>query len=117
LEFCFSCKRFDTRFLRDPHYVDLAAIYVNISRADRPPVLKSEVARLDWNLENTPPQLNRGAIPANSPSPAGFSPGLNGSNGLKLRNRMCFSAGFLSACLGRACGDHFTGAEFAALSY
>ena len=41
-------------------YADLGVIYVNISRTDRPPVLKSEVFRLDWNHKNTPPQVNRG---------------------------------------------------------
>jgi hypothetical protein len=67
---------------------------MNISRADRPPVLKSELFCLDCNLENTPPHLNRGAIPANAQVQEGISPGLNGSNRSKLRNRMRFSNDF-----------------------
>ena len=56
----FSWKPLATGFLRDSHHADLGAIYVNISKTDGPPVPKSEVFRLDWILENTPPHLNRG---------------------------------------------------------
>ena len=61
-------------------YADLGATYVNISRTDRPLALKSEVFRLEWEPENTPPELNRRTAPATYQLRQGVAHALNDWN-------------------------------------
>ena len=61
-------------------YTELVAIYINISRTDRPSVLKSEVFRLEWEPENTPPELNRRTAPATYQLRQGVAHALNDWN-------------------------------------
>jgi hypothetical protein len=84
-------------------YTELAAIYINISRTDRPPVLKTILSalpkavygtlvqyvrsrkkgrffRLEWEPENTPRELNRRTAPATYQLRQGVAHALNDWN-------------------------------------